>query len=65
MVNDIIVQIGGARVQTTDALINRLANCEGQTTVVFLNSENGQLESTQVNVQNGRLGVTAQQVEVP
>ena len=56
MVNDIITQVGGVRVQTTDDLINTLAGVDGQTNVVFYNGETGEMESTEVSVQDGRNG---------
>jgi membrane-associated protease RseP (regulator of RpoE activity) len=62
-VNDIILNVGGMRTQTFDQLANALATV-GPVEVVFFNSESKQTEKTMVTPVNGRIGVTAQPVEV-
>ena len=59
---DMIIEVGGVRTPTFEQMQSALAGSNRTVQIVFINGETGQTESTDVNVEQGRLGVTVQEV---
>ena len=63
-VKDIILSVGGRRVQSFDQLAGALALADGPVEVVFYNSETQQTEKTLVTPVNGRIGIATEPVAI-
>jgi membrane-associated protease RseP (regulator of RpoE activity) len=61
---DIFVSVDGLRVASADDVRPKLAG-KSEVEVVFVNVDNGGLESVRVGVRDGLLGVTGETVELP
>ncbi len=64
-VGDIILSVGTTRTSNFDELRSALAGVNDKADIVFINGENSKLEKLPITVDNGKIGVAVQEVQLP